>query len=83
MSRGVLITHIRDEIPFGVASVVCYIPVPFSPESSGGERQRPSSVPASCEVGGHNNTLMNPVFRGMVRQLGGLLTKENCGKYRS
>jgi len=33
--------------------------------------------PAPMGAGGHNNTKFNPVFRGMVRQCGGLLTKGN------
>ena len=31
--------------------------------------------PAPMSAGGHNNTKINPVFRGMVRPRGGLLTK--------
>ena len=40
----------RPEFPFGLPPTLCYIPVPFSPVCSGGERQRPSSVPSSSGV---------------------------------
>jgi len=34
-------------------------------------------MPAPGGAGGHNNKEINPVFRGMVRRKGELLTKGN------
>lgn len=48
--------HARSNKSFGLCFCFCYVATPFSPESFGGERQRPLSVPAPSGAGGHNNT---------------------------
>jgi hypothetical protein len=48
-----------------------------SPESSAshGGRENGCKCPVPIGEGSHNNIKNNPVFRGMVRQKDGLLTK--------
>jgi hypothetical protein len=58
-----------------------YFAAPFSPVNTPVKRGNGLEFRVRVDADGHNNTKLNPVFRGMVCRKTGFQPKENCAEH--